>query len=201
MIFRWLSLWVCSMKTRSLLVVGVAVAVAGCIRPTWPAPAPSENDLSIAFPDFYSAVNIGTGTTPYELDGVVLKVIMIAMNDYVRPDSKNQTCEESPEAHRFRVIRQGNIIFVRVDEDPEFCGLRYLSLDSGAEYAISTDGRILRRVFDGGPERGFAPVVRDAGVQGDGGPSMQQDGGGAPVNPVPPDAGPPVLDGGSSNAP
>ncbi|HVG62175.1 MAG TPA: hypothetical protein VNA24_26660, partial [Hyalangium sp.] len=183
------------------LVVGVAVVVASCIKPTWPASAPLENDRSIAFPDFHSAVEIGGGTTPYELDGVVLKAIMIAMKDYVRPEDKDQTCWGSPEAHRFRVIRQGGIIFVRIDEDLEFCGLQYLSLDSGAKYAISTDGRILRRVFDGGPERGFAPVVPDAGGQQETVSLGQQDGGGAPVNLAIPNAAPSVLDGGSPYLP
>jgi hypothetical protein len=127
------------------------------------------------------------------LDGVVLKAIMIAMNDYVRPNDREQICWGSPEAHRYRVIRTENIIFVRIVEDLEVCGLQYVVVDSGAAYAISTDGRILRRVFDGGLERGFAPVVPNR--------SMQQDGGSAPVNPAPPDAGSSVPDGGSSNPP
>jgi hypothetical protein len=172
------------MKKRSLLVAGVAVWISSCLRPAWPAPAPLGNDRSIVFPHFHDAVEVGAGATPYELDGVVLKAIMIAMNDYVRPNGREQVCWESPEAHRYRVIRTENIIFVRVDEDLEFCGLRYLSLDSGAEYAISLDGRILRRVFDGGLERDFAP-----------------DGGSAPVDPAPPDAGSSVPDGGLPNPP
>lgn len=173
--FHGVSFRVRSMRTSSMFVAGVAVVATSCTRPTWPAQAPLENDRSIAFPDFHSAVEVGIGTTPYELDGVVLKAIMIAMNDYVRPGDKDQTCWGSPEAHRFRVIRQESIIFVRVDEDLEFCGLQYLSLDSGAKYAISADGRILRRVFNGGPERGFAPVEPDAGGQREVVPQGQQD--------------------------
>lgn len=185
------------MKKRSMLAAGFAVVIVGCMRPTWPAPAPLENDRSIAFPQFFepSTVETGAGTTQYKLDGVVLKAIMIAMNDYLHPDARDKTCMGSPEAHRFHVIRQENIIFVRIDEDLEFCGLQYLSLDSGARYAISTDGRILRRVFGGGPDKFLDTAVPDAGVH-EGAPPAQQDGGSAPENPTPPAVSRSTLDGG-----
>jgi hypothetical protein len=185
-------------------VAGLAAGIVSCMRSTWPGPAPLENDQSVAFPRFseHPAVEVGTGAVPYELDGVVLKAIMIAMNDYVRPGARDPTCMGSPEAHRYRVIRQENIIFVRIDEDLEFCGLQYLSLDSGARYAISTDGRILRRAYYGGPEKVLETDVMDTAAQGDGSAPVQQDGGTAPVAPGPPDASSPgVLDGGVPNPP
>jgi hypothetical protein len=186
-----------------MLAAGFAVGIVGCLRPTWPAPAPLENDRSIVFPQFFehSTVEIEAGTTACKLDGVVLKAIMIAMNDYLRPDARDQTCMGSPEAHRFRVVRQENIIFVRIDEDLELCGLQYLSLDSGASYAISTDGRILRRVFDGGPDKVLDTAVPDAGVHEGASPPMQQGGGSAPENRAPPAVSPSALDGGSPGGP
>jgi hypothetical protein len=39
-------------------------------------------------------------------------------------------------------------------------------LDAGVTYAISGDGRILRRLFDGEPEGPVSPEPPDAGVQG-----------------------------------
>jgi hypothetical protein len=192
------------MKTRTMLAVGFAVGIMSCMRPTWPGPVPVENDQSIAFPRFseYSTAEVGAGAVLYELDGAVLRAIMIAMNDYVRPDTRGQACVDSPEAHRYRVIRQENIIFVRIDENPEFCGLQYLSLDSGARYAISTDGRILRRAFYGGPEKVLDTDVMDTAAQDDGATIVQQDGGTAPATPGPPDASSPgILDGGLPNPP
>lgn len=69
-------------------------------------------------------------------------------------------------AQRYLVSREGNIIFVYIYEDEEYCGGGYLALDSGVKYAISADGRILRRVFDGHPEEPFE------GLNPDGGPRM-----------------------------
>jgi hypothetical protein len=51
------------------------------------------------------------------------------------------------EAHTYRFIRQGDIIFIYIEEDLKYCGRQYPALDSGAKYAISRDGRILRRVI------------------------------------------------------
>jgi hypothetical protein len=186
------------MKKRSILLA-VAMGISSCVRPSWPPPAPIEDNQSIRFPRFFGkpAVEVGKRTVPYELEGVVLKAIMIAMNDYVHPEGRDPICWGSPEAHRYRVIRKENIIFVRVDEDLEACGLQYISVDSGATYAISTDGRILRRFFDGGPNKLLNIYEPDDDAQESGAPSMQHDGGAAPTNSVPSDALPSVLDGGS----
>jgi len=190
------------MKKKGLLLAGAGI-VLGCVRAAWPPPAPVEDDQSIVFPRLLGteAVEVGTGTVPSELEGVVLKAIMIALNDYVRPQGREPTCWGSPEAHRYRVLRRGDVIFVRVDEDLEACGLQYISVDSGATYAISTDGRILRRFFDGGPNK-FLPVEEpEDGGQGNVPPVMEEDGGVSPANPAPPEVPPSGLDGGSPNPP
>jgi hypothetical protein len=127
---------------------------------------PVENDRSIIFPQFFeqTAVEVGAQGAPYELEGIVLQAIMIAANDFLPPSAKERPCEDRQEAHRYRVIRQGNVVFVRIDEDPAFCGGGYVPLDSGAKYAISADGRILRRVVDGEPEFPHEPAIPDAGM-------------------------------------
>jgi hypothetical protein len=124
-----------------------------------------EDDKSILFPRFFEqqATQVGAGSNPYELDGVTLRAIQIAANDFLPPGDKNPPCEFKQEAHRYRVIRHGDIIFVYVYEDPKYCEFTSPALDSGAKYAISTEGRILRRVVDGQPEEPFEPVNLDAG--------------------------------------
>ncbi len=185
----------------SILLAG-AIALSSCVRQAWPPPAPVEDNQSVRLPQLIGrpVIEIGSGTAAYELEGVVLKAIMIAMNDYVHPEAEDPTCWGSPEAHRFRVTRKGDIIFVRVDEDPEACGLQYVIVDSGATYAISTDGRILRRFFDGGPNKLLDVWEHEGGVQEGGSPPIQQDGGVAPSAPEPPDAPPSGSDGGSPDA-
>jgi hypothetical protein len=59
------------------------------------------------------------------------------------------------------VVRQGDVIFIRIDEDPKACGRTQSALDSGASYAIHRDGRILRRLIDGQPD---VAKTEDAGV-------------------------------------
>jgi hypothetical protein len=115
---------------------------------------PIENDPSIRFPRFFehTPVKLGAQGELFELDGVLLQALMIAANHRFPHETQDQPCLRRREAHQYRVIRRGDIIFVRIDQDLEFCGLDYvISLDSGVTYAISTNGRILRRVFDGEP--------------------------------------------------
>jgi hypothetical protein len=152
------------MKTR-ILLLALGCTLTTCVLRPGPRPVPVEDDRSIIFPQFFeqTAVEVGTQGASYELEGVVLKAVMIAANDFLPPSAKERPCWDTQEAHRYRVIRQGNVIFVRIDEDPGFCGGGYVPLDSGAKYAISTDGRILRRVVDGEPEGPFEPVTIDAG--------------------------------------
>lgn len=199
------------MRTKRL-TLGLAAILGGCI---WPfssrPPVPVENDKSIVFPRFFerSAVEVGAGGAPYELDGVVLRAVMIAANDFLPPGTRKQPCWNRQEAHRYRIIRQGDIVFVRIDDDLESCGLQYVSLDTGATYAISTDGRILRRMFDGQPDDtssssspSEASNTPDAGGQEfpvDSGVTHPiEDGGSAPSPASPPPA---VPDGGTPGAP
>lgn len=171
------------MKTRILLLV-LGCALTTCVLRSGPRLVPVEDDRSIVFPQFFeqTAVEVGAQDAPYELEGAVLQAIMIAANDFLPPGIKERPCWNRQEAHRYRVIRQGSVIFVRIDEDPAFCGGGYVPLDSGAKYAISTDGRILRRVVDGEPEPPLAPTASDAGRP----PALRE-----LSNPSASDAGPP----------
>jgi hypothetical protein len=155
------------MKTRFCFLVIVAF-LTGCTQPLSRRPVPVENDRSIVFPQFFDhpPVDVGARDELYKLDGVVLRAIMIAANDFLPPpDEKGQPCWRRWEAQQYRVIRQGDVIFVRIDDNLEYCGLNYISLDTGVEYAISTSGRILRRIFDDEPRDFPSPTTPDAGTQ------------------------------------
>lgn len=195
------------MRTRTL-TLGLAVILANCVRPS-PLSTPREDDLSIVFPRFFenSPSEVGAEGAAYELDGVTLRAIMIAANDFLPPGREKRPCWERQEAHRYRVIRQGNIIFVRIDEDLEACGLQYISLDTGATYAISTDGHILRRGLDNDPVSSPDPRAVALGLSADSGVHPPVDAiWGVPLNfltPKPRDGGsaPFTSDGGTSGTP
>jgi hypothetical protein len=192
----------CTMR-RTDLHLALAVILAGCAQHRGPPPVPVEDDPSIVFPppSAQAPVQVGSGGVPYELDGVVLRALMIAANHYRPPGGKDQPCWVRQEAQRYEIIRQGDIIFVDISEDLAFCGLAYISLDSGATYAISTDGRILRRVDGAHPDRIMGSVSPPQDMPPPL-PAEQHDGGTTgPTSPVPSPAPPPVPDGGPARAP
>lgn len=119
------------------------------------------------FPPFYaqSALQVGAEARPYELDGRLLQAVRVAMDDFIPPgSSEERPCWGRPEAYRSRVIREGDIFFVLIHEDPDACGTQYVGVDTGARYAVSLDGRILRRSVGAEPELPLVPEVGDAGT-------------------------------------
>jgi hypothetical protein len=94
----------------------LCVATAGCIRILFQRPVAIEDDRSIVFPQFFerTPIEVGAPGQSYLLDGVTLKAISIAANDFLPPERANAPCFDRQEAHSFRVIRRGEIIFVRI---------------------------------------------------------------------------------------
>jgi hypothetical protein len=147
-----------------LLLFVAPLWLMGCMRNS-PSAQRGEEDKSIVMPDFYDRfpVIVGKQDQLYELDGVTLRALAVAFNDFLPPATKARDCWDTPEAHQLRVIRRGDIIFVEISANPEACGRSMILFDYGAEYAISVDGRILRRRFDGEPNGPLGSV--DAGTQ------------------------------------
>ncbi len=131
----------------------LTLTLLGCVRSSSPPQAPPEDDRSVVFPQFFEAdaVAVAAQGKLYALDGETLRAITIAAHDFLPPDPQHASCRSRPEAYFYRVIRQEKIIFIYIYENHAYCGRRYPAPDSGAKYAISTDGRILRRVLDGHP--------------------------------------------------
>ncbi|RKH39946.1 hypothetical protein [Corallococcus sicarius] len=141
-----------------------AFLLASCLRPSATLPARIQEDPSIVFPPFFAqpAVLLGAEGTVYELDGDTLRALFVATEDLLPPQDKPLPCGSRRESQRYRVLRQGDLFFIRIDEDPKACGRTQPALDSGASYAIHRDGRILRRVMDG--EADVTIPGADAGV-------------------------------------
>ncbi|WP_148282309.1 hypothetical protein [Corallococcus coralloides] len=136
---------------RSASLVLLGIAAAGCARGFVAGAAPVEDDRSLVFPQFFeqAPIQVGTSEQPVVLDGAVLRALTLAADDHLPPDSSDAPCAERRTSHVFRVIQREDIVFVRIDVDPSACGGVQPGLDSGVRYAISRDGRILRRVLDG----------------------------------------------------
>ncbi|WP_146210176.1 hypothetical protein [Vitiosangium sp. GDMCC 1.1324] len=100
--------------------------------------------MSIQLPVFNYDLPLDT-----DLDGHTLEAIRIAADDFLEADPTGLPCERKQSSHRYRALRRNDVIFVRIDFKPQNCGQTVRMLDAGATYAISVDGRILRRELDG----------------------------------------------------
>lgn len=84
------------------------------------------------------------------MDGAIVQAMMVVAKDFIPPSSENSPCWTKPADFLFDIIREGDIIFVAISPDyfAHGCASEPAPLDWGAKYAISTDGRILRRMED-----------------------------------------------------
>ncbi|WP_043320998.1 hypothetical protein [Corallococcus coralloides] len=155
-----------AMRCGGLGLVGGVLLLAGCLRGQGARPADWEGDRSIAFPPFYvqSAVQLGGEEQAYVLDGNLLRAVQVSMDDFFPKRSKDTPCWGTPEAYRYRVIRQGTVFFILIHEARDACGNTFIGVDTGARYAVSLDGRILRRSVGAEPEAPPASPGIDSGV-------------------------------------
>ncbi|NNB90564.1 MULTISPECIES: hypothetical protein [Corallococcus] len=152
---------------KRLLLVG-AVLCAGCMRrEANPSDSLASEDRSIVFPEMFAreALTVAAPGQPYSLEGGLLQAMVVAADDFLPRQPEGRSCWSRREAHRFRLLREGGIVFIRMDLDPRACEPGGLSLDGGVTYAVRlSDGRILRRLHDGEPEGPLGPGGPDAGV-------------------------------------
>jgi hypothetical protein len=104
---------------------------------------PVGEDMRVQIPMFDSRLQVDA-----EVDGYTHQAIRIAADDLLNPDPTGVPCTDRQVAHTYRAKREGDVIFVRIELKPENCGRTFGMLDGGATYAISLDGRILRRSID-----------------------------------------------------
>jgi hypothetical protein len=120
------------------------------------------------------------------IDGPTLRALQVATNDFFPSWGPLRACIDTPEAHKYYAVRRGEIIYVAILQDPGSCGRAHSSLDSGVRYAISVDGRILRRLLDGEPE---LDTPEEGNVEDGGSSPISMDGGATAIDvSVPPEA-------------
>ena len=90
------------------LVLIATLMLVGCLRNA--SLARSEEDTSIVMPEFDAQfpVVVGKPGQVYELDGVTLKALMIALTDRYPPEAQARSCWNRPESQEYRIIRQGD---------------------------------------------------------------------------------------------
>jgi hypothetical protein len=187
---------------RTILVAGVlGLSLTGCTHQrcnaitslfgcTQRSEAARVEDTSIRFPRFHERrpLEVGQGDGTFEMDGAVLRALRVAADDFLPVKAEEPPCWATQAAHTYRVLRQEEVIFIRIDEDPVYCGRKVGALHSGAQYAISKDGRILRRVLDGEPEQPLASQPPDAEGPGEpAAPGVLPEGTGKPLPFLPPE--------------
>ncbi len=126
-----------------------ALLLSGCVRAPTPLPTRAEReDASVQIPSFHeqAAVEVGKPGEFAALDGATLQALTVAANDFLLPESQARLCWQKRGAHRFKVLRQGDLVFVSVSLMPGACRLEAGLLGYGARYAIGSNGRILRRL-------------------------------------------------------
>lgn len=140
------------MRARTLIIVS-GLMLSGCLKVHRTSLV--ESEPSLVFPSFFSSTeeHVGSPGATYALDGSVLRALTLAVADFLPPPKPSTPCWDRPEAHRYRILRKPGVIFIRIEENPAACGRQVPALHSGARYAFSDDGRLLRRLIDGEPEQ------------------------------------------------
>jgi hypothetical protein len=148
------------MKAKSFALLLIVVSL-GCLRHRgWF----EHQDSSVRMLSYDSIMAGG------HMDGPTFRALRVAADDFFPAWGPPRACIDTPEAYRYHSVRRGEIIYVAILQDPSYCGRTYSSLDSGARYAISIDGRILRRLLDGEPD--MDPLEDGGFKDGGSGPAL-----------------------------
>lgn len=147
-----------------------ALILSSCLRSAGASSAPLEDDKSIVFPVFLGVdeTKLGDEGKQYRMDGPTLRALMIATQDFLPSNIPGKPCWSTPEGHRYSIIRRRDIIFIQIDADfTSDCWHDFMPMDYGQAYAISWDGRILRRLEETHPDYPNPwRLSSDAGVSG-----------------------------------
>ncbi len=159
---------------RNLLPILTALLLVTCVRSPGSHRPPPPYDASIRFPRALKSPGLRLGQLEQRvrMDGAIVQAIMVVTRDFIPPSSGSDDCFTKPGDFDYDVLRDGDIIFVRISPNYDSCERGPWPLDWGAKYAISTDGRILTQInddYDDGPEWESPPSSPDAGTDEDAG--------------------------------
>lgn len=148
-----------------------ALLLITCVRSPVSSPPRREYDESIRFPKALdsSGVRLGRSNEKLVIDGAIIQAMMIAAQDFIPQNPGKSRCFTKPGDFLYEGLRQDNIIFVQISPDYFSCKSGTGPLDWGAVYAISTDGRILRRAAPEELDWTSPPSSPDAGENDDAG--------------------------------
>ena len=148
-----------------------------------------DGGLPVVFPKLFGVEGTAVGEQGrlYGMEGITLRALLAAIDDFRLASLQGHPCGSAPEEQLYRIFDQGKLIFIEITANPSRCKPDSSMVAHGMKYAISPEGRILRRISSGGPDDVPALQPSDAGVVGDGGPwqdgGLPSDGG---VTPAPP---------------
>ncbi len=157
------------MKAKGVALLLLVISV-GCLRHRGRL---EHQDSRVRMPS-YDAIMAGSS-----IDGPTFRALQVATDDFFPTWGAPRACIDTPEAYRYYAVRRGEVIYVALLQNPGHCGRAYSSLDSGARYAISVDGRVLRRLLDGEPE---PDALEDGGFLEEGSEPVFLDGGAAAID-------------------
>ncbi|MCP3063339.1 hypothetical protein LXT21_31625 [Myxococcus sp. K38C18041901] len=142
------------------LLLALLALVSSCVHHPGARVALPQEDLSVSFPEALDAPE-----HPWMVDGEMLRALSIAANDFLPAEARERSCWNRQESYRYCVLKQGALFFVGISANPGACGSEPRMLDGGVRYAIDSEGRILRRHFEGEPEApSNLPPPPDAGL-------------------------------------
>ncbi|KFE63204.1 hypothetical protein DB31_2797 [Hyalangium minutum] len=127
--------------------------------------APADEVPSIKVPQLLGvkATPVGVQDTLYRLDGTTVRALAIATQDFFSSSGQGKECWQNAGGHRYELFQQEGITFVHISADLVNCWQEFAPMDYGVTYAISAEGRILRRISSGEPDDPYRLPVLDSG--------------------------------------
>lgn len=151
---------------RRLLLLS-PLLLSSCLRgaPVSSA-APADEAPSLQVPQLLGvkATPVGEQGALYRLDGTTVRALTVATQDFFSASGQGKECWQNTEGHRYELFQQDGVTFVHITANFATCWQKFAPMDYGVTYAISAEGRILRRIFTGEPDDPYRLPVSDAGV-------------------------------------
>jgi hypothetical protein len=110
-----------------------------------------DGGMAAVFPKLFGVEGtaIGEPGRLYRMEGITLRALLTAIDDFRPVSILGKLCGSAPEEQLYRIADQGPVIFIEIAANPSHCKPESSITSHGMKYAISPQGRILRRIFTG----------------------------------------------------